>query len=131
MPAGRWRSIGAALWTCATAAPLTRWLAMARPVTVTIPHQLGRDEARRRVDASLDQFKAQLGGVGLGAIRHAWAQDRLGFNAEAFGQTVTGRIDVTDTDLHIEVLLPGLLGAFAGKVAGQLRQQGRLLIEKK
>lgn len=104
---------------------------MGRPVTVTIPHQLGREEARRRVDASLDQFKAQLGGVGLGAIQHAWTQDRLGFNAKALGQTITGNIDVTDTDLHIEVLLPGLLGGLADKVAGQLRQQASLLIEKK
>jgi len=103
---------------------------MGRPVTVTIPHQLGRDEARRRVEASLDQFKSQLGAVGLGAIQHAWMQDSLGFNARALGQIITGKIDVTDTDLHIEVLLPGLLGGLADKVASQLRQQGRVLIEK-
>lgn|SRR5690606_29793953 len=104
---------------------------MGRPVTVTIPHQLGREEARRRVDASLDQFKAQLGSAGLGNIRHAWSEDRLGFNAKALGQNITGKINVNDSDLQIEVMLPGLLAGFAEKVAGQLRKQGSLLIEKK
>jgi len=104
---------------------------MGRPVTVTIPHQLGREEARKRVDASLDQFKAQLGSAGLGNIQHAWAQDQLGFRAKALGQNITGHIDVRDSDLQIEVMLPGLLGGFAEKIAGKLKQQGGLLIEKK
>lgn len=104
---------------------------MGRPVTVTIPHQLGREEARKRVDASLDQFKAQLGSAGLGNIQHAWSQDQLGFRAKALGQNITGRIDVRDSDLQIEVELPGLLGGFATKVAEQLKRQGPLLIEKK
>ncbi|MBC7768329.1 MAG: polyhydroxyalkanoic acid system family protein [Phycisphaerales bacterium] len=104
---------------------------MGRPVTVSIPHQLGREEARKRVDASLDQFKAQLGSAGLGNIQHAWTQDRLGFTAKALGQNIMGRIDVNDTDLKIEVELPGLLGGLAEKIAGRLKQQGTLLIEKK
>lgn len=104
---------------------------MGRPVTVTIPHQLGREEARKRVDASLGQFKAQLGGAGLGNIQHAWSQDQLGFNAKALGQNITGRIDVRDSDLQIEVMLPGLLGGFAEKVAARLKQQGPALLEKK
>jgi hypothetical protein len=104
---------------------------MGRPVTVTIPHQLGRQEARKRVEASLDQFKVQLGGAGLGNIQHAWTEDQLGFRAKALGQNITGRIDVRDSDLQIEVELPGLLAGFAEKVAAKLKQQGPLLIDKK
>ncbi len=104
---------------------------MGRPVTVSIPHQLGREEARKRVEASLDQFKAQLGSAGIGKIQHAWAQDQLSFHAKALGQNITGRIDVRDSDLQIEVELPGLLASFADKIAAKLKQQGPLLIEKK
>jgi len=104
---------------------------MGRPVIVSIPHQLGREEARKRVEASLDQFKAQLASAGIGKVQHAWSQDQLGFNAKALGQNITGKIDVNDSDLQIEVMLPGLLGSFAEKVAAKLKQQAPLLIEKK
>jgi len=104
---------------------------MGKPVTVTIPHKLGREEAKKRVDGSIDRFKAQLSSAGLGKIQHAWSDDRLGFQAKALGQNITGRIDVRDSDLLIEVELPGLLGGFAEKVAGKLRQEGQLMIEKK
>lgn len=104
---------------------------MSRPVTVTIPHRLGRAEARARVEASLGRFKNEMGRAGLGEIQHAWTEDRLGFHARALGQTITGRIDVRDSDLQIEVELPALLAGFADKIAGKLRKEGALLIEKK
>lgn len=103
---------------------------MPRPVTVIIPHQLGRAEARQRVEASMGRFKEQLAGAGLGKVQHAWAGDSLNLSAEALGQSVTGSIDVRDTELHIEVMLPGLLAGFAEKVAGKLRREGQLMIEK-
>jgi hypothetical protein len=105
---------------------------MATPVTITLPHRLGRAEARARVAASIDRFKAQLARGGIGKVQHAWAdEDRLGFHAKAFGQNVTGRIDIADDNLRIEVDLPALLAGFADKVSAALRKQGALLIEKK
>jgi hypothetical protein len=105
---------------------------MATPVTIIIPHKLGRMEARSRVDASIDRFKAQLSSAGIGKIQHAWAEDdRLGFHAKALGQNITGRIDVADDNLRIEVDLPALLAGFADKASAVLRKQGTLLIEKK
>jgi hypothetical protein len=104
---------------------------MGRPVTVTIPHRLGRAEARARVDAHLDQFKAQLSGAGLGKVQHAWSQDRLGFSAKALGQTINGSLDVQDDAVQIEIMLPGLLAGFAEAVAAKLQSQGPALLEKK
>lgn len=104
---------------------------MSTPVTITIPHKLGRAEARSRVEASIGQFKDQMSKAGMGKIQHAWAEDKLGFHAQAFGQNITGRIDVRDSDLKIEVDLPGFLGAFADKIAGKLKKQGTMLLEKK
>jgi hypothetical protein len=104
---------------------------MAIPITITIPHKLSRAEATARVNASVDRFKRQMGGVGLGHMRHAWAGDRLNFHAQALGQTITGRIDVGDHDLKIEVDLPALLAGFADKIGGKLRREGPRLLEKK
>ncbi|MGD9981465.1 MAG: polyhydroxyalkanoic acid system family protein [Hyphomonadaceae bacterium] len=104
---------------------------MSTPVTITISHKLGRAEARSRVEASLGRFKEQMGRAGMGKIQHAWTQDQLGFHAQAFGQGITGRIDVRDSDIKIEIDLPGILGAFADKIAGKLKKEGALLLEKK
>jgi len=104
---------------------------MANPITITIPHKLSRGEAKARVQESVDRFKQQLGSAGLGQVTHQWANDRLDMHARALGQAVTGRIDVNDHDLKIEVDLPGILSAFADKIAGRLRREGTLLLEKK
>jgi hypothetical protein len=104
---------------------------MSTPVVITIPHRLGKAEARQRVNAGLDGFKAQLAGVGLARVSHGWTGDRLSFHAGALGQAVTGRIDVNDDNLRIEIELPALLSGLANRIAGQLERQGRLLLEKK
>lgn len=104
---------------------------MSTPITITIPHKLGRAEARSRVEASLGNFKAQMGKAGMGDIKHAWTEDKLGFHAKALGQNITGRIDVRDNDLKIEVDLPRFLATFADKIAGKLKKEGTLLLEKK
>ena len=104
---------------------------MATPIVVTVPHRLGKAEARARVERSMGDFKAQMAKAGLGQFQHAWSDDRLGFNARLLGQTITDRLDVREDDLRIEVDLPGFLGRFAEKIAGKLKQQGRLLLEKK
>ncbi len=102
---------------------------MPTPVTVTIPHKLGKSEARARVASGFDQLKGQLSM--LGNFQQQWDQDRLNFSARSMGQTIRGLIEVGDSDVRIEVELPMLLAGMAETVAGQLRQQGRILLEKK
>jgi hypothetical protein len=104
---------------------------MARPVTVTIPHKLGKAEARARVESSVGDFKSKLASMGLGQMQHVWADDRLNFHARMLGQNITGRLDVREDDLRIEVDLPAFLAGLADKIAGKLKKEGRLLIEKK
>jgi hypothetical protein len=104
---------------------------MARPVTITIPHQLGKAEARRRIANGFGQLESQMAAASVTNMRQAWSGDRLDFSAQAMGQTFNGGIDVGEQDIRIEVVLPGLLGMFAGKIAGKLKQQGVLLLEKK
>lgn len=104
---------------------------MGRPVTVTIPHQLGKAEAQRRVAASVGQLRDQFAAMSVSDFQPAWSGDRMNFQARAMGQTITGGIDVRESDIQIDVALPGLLGMFANKIAGGLRRQGTLLLDKK
>ncbi|THD80891.1 MAG: polyhydroxyalkanoic acid system protein [Phenylobacterium sp.] len=102
---------------------------MSRPVTVTIAHDLGAAEARRRVEAGFGDLSRHLGG--LGAVSKSWNGDRLSFAFSAMGQAVTGGVDVADRVVTLHILLPNLLAMMAGKLKGRLQQEGQLLLEKK
>jgi hypothetical protein len=103
---------------------------MSKPLTVTVPHALGVAEARRRLDEGFAQMTQQMPG-GMGQIEKSWKDNRLSFSATAMGQVATGHLDVVEDAVHIVVHLPGLLGMLAGKIGGQLRRQGQILLEKK
>lgn len=102
---------------------------MSRAITLTIPHELGRAEAHRRIESGFGDLARHLGG--LGSVAKTWEGDRLTFAFSAVGQEISGLIDVADTNIRLEVLLPRLLGMIAGKVRGRLQKEGQLLLEKK
>jgi putative polyhydroxyalkanoate system protein len=103
---------------------------MSKAITINIPHELGRAEARRRIDAGFGQLSHQLGGA-AGAITKSWDGDRLNFSVTAVGQAVSGFIEVAETAVRLEVLLPGFLAMIANKVKGRLQKEGQILLEKK
>jgi hypothetical protein len=103
---------------------------MSKAITLSIPHELGRAEARRRIDEGFANFARHMGGV-AGEVQKAWAGDRLTFALKALGQEISGFIDVEDSAVKLEVLLPNLLAMIAGKVKGRLKTEGQLLLEKK
>ena len=103
---------------------------MSRPITVTIPHELGKAEARRRLEAGFADMSRHLGGS-VGALSQRWEGDQLSFALQAIGQQVTGFVDVADRSVRIELVLPGVLGLIASKIRGRLQKEGQILLEKK
>ncbi len=104
---------------------------MSRPVSITISHDLGKAEARRRLEEGVDQFARQVMGSGMAKVEHTWDGDMLRFSARAIGQTIIGRLDVLEEAIRIEIDLPNLLAGMAGRLTGRLRKQGQLLLDKK
>ena len=68
---------------------------------------------------------------GTGSYSERWEGDRLVFSATFMGQTVSGVIDVLDTVVKMEIVLPGVLGLLAGGLKSQLQKAGMLLLTKK
>jgi putative polyhydroxyalkanoate system protein len=102
---------------------------MATPIRVSIPHQLGRAEARRRIETGFSKLISQLpGSSGAGSER--WDGDRLSFSVAAMGQTVSGSVDVLDTTVTVDLELPGLLGQIAGAFKDRLQRAAQLLLTK-
>lgn len=101
---------------------------MSKPVVVTIPHQLGRAEARRRIEEGFGRLTGQIG-PGIGDFNKSWEGDRMTFALSAMGQAISGVLDVQEQDVRLEVLLPGLLGIIANKIKGKLQTEGQLLLK--
>jgi putative polyhydroxyalkanoate system protein len=102
---------------------------MTKPVTVSIPHELGKVEARKRIEDGLGRMVQQFGeGV---KMTKAWEGDRLNFSAKVVGQAVSGRLDVLEEAVKMEVDLPPFFAMIADKVKGRLKKEGQLMLEKK
>ncbi|MEN5081944.1 polyhydroxyalkanoic acid system family protein [Bosea sp. TWI1241] len=102
---------------------------MKRPVTVSISHSLGRDGARGRLVGGLDRVRDRIAGFGLSLVEERWEADTLHFGVAALGQTVSGRIEVEEDLVRVEVALPWLLASFADKLRDRVEAQGRILLE--
>lgn len=102
---------------------------MTQPLKVEIPHQLGRVEARRRIENGFENLLRQLPGH-AGAFTQRWEGDRLMFSVAAMGQTASGTVDVLETAVVMEIELPGLLGQIAGAFKRGLQKAGQLLLTK-
>ena len=103
---------------------------MAAPLTISIPHQLGRAEARRRIETGFAKLVQQMPGSS-GASSQRWDGDRLTFGVAAMGQTLSGVIDVLDTSVTMEIELPGFLGVLASSLKSRLQKAGTLLLTRK
>lgn len=104
---------------------------MATSITVSIPHQLGRAEARRRIEAGFVNISRQLPGSGGTCTQH-WDGDRLTFSVVWLGQTISGVLDVLDAVVAMQIELPGVLGMIANRLKGRLQDAAvQLLLTKK
>jgi hypothetical protein len=103
---------------------------MPKPVVIDIAHELGEDEARKRLQNGFSRIRDQFG-FGPSTFEERWEANRLHFSVGALGQKVAGRVDVMDKSVRIELDLPWGFSILAEKLQGRIKGAGRLLLEKK
>lgn len=104
---------------------------MAAPIDVSLPHKLGREEARRRIASNIGGLKDHIPG-GASHVTSNWVGDRLDLQIHAMGQQVEAQITVEETKVRCHVMLPGMLGLFAAPIEAMLNRKGAdLLLEDK
>jgi hypothetical protein len=103
--------------------------AMSAPLVISIPHQLGREEATRRLKDGLTRAAASVPIMRVEEER--WEENRMFFRVRALGQVASGQLDVADDHVRLEVLLPWLLQRFAEVAQVAIRNRGRLLLTRK
>jgi Putative polyhydroxyalkanoic acid system protein (PHA_gran_rgn) len=102
---------------------------MLEPLVVSIPHALGKAEALRRLKPGFARATANL--PLLKFDEQTWTANRMTFRAHAVGQVVSGTVDVGDSEVRLEVVLPWVLHRLAGVVQSAFKERAQLLLEKK
>ncbi len=102
---------------------------MPGPLIVSIPHNLGREEAMRRLKSGLSRAASQVPVLSVDEER--WEDNRMIFRVRALGQAASGNVDVAEDHVKVEVTLPFLLRRFAEMAQAAIRERGKLLLTRK
>jgi putative polyhydroxyalkanoate system protein len=100
---------------------------MTQPIEVDLPHNLGKDEARRRIANNLHKLEQHI--PGGAQVQSGWTGDQLNLDVAAMGQSVAAQIDVMENRVRLKVLLPPMLGMFSGLIQSALQKKGSVLLE--
>jgi hypothetical protein len=100
---------------------------MADPITVDIPHKLGREAARARIAGGIGKLAGMF--PGGGQVEERWEGDTLHFTVSAMGQRVASRLEVHDGHVHAVVDLPPMLALFAAKIREKLASEAPKLLK--
>ena len=97
-------------------------------LTMSIPHQLTREEAKRRIQEGLDHARRQFGGA-LGRVEGRWDRYALDVEVGGVGQTVTAKALVEERTVEVSVALPWMLALLAGRVRGEVERHACRLLQ--
>jgi hypothetical protein len=95
---------------------------------VPIPHQLGREEARRRLRENSHKMADGFPGD-MAQVETSWpSENRMAMAIHAMGQAVVGHIDVEERQVVLTVDLPPALGFIEPIIAGAIKQSGQKML---
>jgi hypothetical protein len=95
---------------------------------VTLPHDLPKDEVRRRMRAHASEI-AGFFPPGLARVTTGWPHDdRMDITAEVMGMSIPGRVDVRDGEVVISMDLPLLLSVMKGPLEAAVKKEGGRLL---
>lgn len=102
---------------------------MSNPMTVDLPHKLGAEEARRRIERNVGKLTDHIpGGAQVGS---RWSGNRLDLDIDAMGQKVAAAIDIQESVVRLTMTLPPALAFFSGMLEPLIRKQGAAMLEDK
>jgi Putative polyhydroxyalkanoic acid system protein (PHA_gran_rgn) len=103
---------------------------MSGPVTVSIPHRLGKEEALRRIKNGFGILRAHVATL-IAIDQEEWSGDVVRFQMRGVGQTAAGVITVCDHSVQVEITLPWVLAKIAERLLPAFKRETTLLLERK
>ncbi|HWV35068.1 MAG TPA: polyhydroxyalkanoic acid system family protein [Thermomicrobiales bacterium] len=95
--------------------------------SVTVQHQLGKDEAVNRLKNILASAKEQYGDR-ISDLKEHWTDNGGTFSFKAMGFKISGSLVVTDTDATINGEFPWAAKPFQGTIETTLRERAERLL---
>ena len=94
-----------------------------KSLEVRVPHSLGREEVRRRLDAAIvrarDEYAEKVGGIDA-----SWeGEDRLKLMLSIMGMDIDSEVDILVEELVVRVVVPGMAGLFAGRIKEGIQER--------
>ncbi|EIZ83713.1 hypothetical protein WYO_3726 [Methylobacterium sp. GXF4] len=104
---------------------------MPKRLTISVPHNLGADEVRRRIDRHLDWAIRQLEKEKIRVEADDWLGNRRAFTGSSYGQKGSVTIQVAEDVLHVGALVPWMVGVFSPVIEAVGRHYaGRLVSDE-
>jgi hypothetical protein len=100
-----------------------------KPIVVTVPHRLSREEAKRRLADGLQHVAEQIASAHA-SLDYGWEGYRINFSVTAMRQRLDGHTDVEDEFIRISIHLPFLLRMLADPIASRVESDTELLLTK-
>jgi hypothetical protein len=103
---------------------------MAKPITVSVPHDLPPAEVKRRLVDAIVEARTKHGDL-LKDAHETWpTENRMDFSARAMGQSISGSMQIDPTHVHVTVNLPTLLAMFASTVKPKIEEEAQKLLTR-
>lgn len=102
---------------------------MANPIIVDVPHKLGAEEAKRRMQGGLGSLTEHI--PGAAEVSSTWTGDRMNLGVKAMNQHITATLDVEEKLVRVQLQLPPALSFFARPVEALLRRKAGQMLEDK
>ncbi len=91
-------------------------------LTMDVSHQLGLEEATRRLREKLDSVRDQFGGQ-ISNFREEWGDNELAFGFSAVGMKIAGKVAVEATRVRVDAQLPFTAAMFKGLIEQRIRDE--------
>jgi hypothetical protein len=89
---------------------------------ITVPHNTTKENARKKVEARLQQLEGQYGHYAT-EMDKVWTGDRLDFTVKAKGMTGKGSLEITDTEVILDGKLPLLAKPFEPRIRNTVERE--------
>ena len=100
---------------------------MAQPIELDIPHSMGKQGVRDRLDSRIGRLGEKI--PGGARVEHRWEGDTLHFVVHAMGQAVTSTATIFDKHVHAVVDLPAFLQLFAAPIRAAIQAEAPKLLK--
>ena len=91
-------------------------------ITLSVTHDLGREEALQRLQSESDMLKRTFGDS-VSDLKENWNDSELDFSLVAYGMTVSGDVLVDVGEVVTNIKLPMAALMFKGTIESRVRER--------